>query len=295
MCRNAVWFPIGTDSLPTTADECRLGTTSYYCIAAGTTFFISLLLVCLKAPQKRILDSEFGTRTEFEHGESLESAGNFAHQNDSFGDRDLYSEDPDYDMSRTSSMPDDRSDLQFSSGSRQMSRGSRDYRFDPENPRDCTDSLSGRFSEDYRNRDDLVAERLMKTLDGESDRVASRIEEGSDDSSNDDRYNPKKPSTDGGDSEQSVSESRLHTAERLRLNSAAESRDLIERFVNEVNHSFAKDIKSVVQEDNAEEKKDDDERNSMLQQRAISESRSMTQESLLCITSSGGPPAARSY
>ncbi len=294
VCRNSIWFPSGVDSLPLIADQCTMGKTSYYCIASGSVFFFSLLLVCLKAPTKRILDSDFGTRTEFEQGESLETAQNFIHPMDSFGDRDIYSEDHDYDMSRTSSMPDDRSEMQFSSGSRQMSRGSRDYRYDLENPRDCTDSHSGRFSEDFRNHDDLVAERLMKTLDGDDERITSRIDEASDDSSNDERYNPKKPSTEETDSEQSVSESRLHTAERLRLNSAAESRDMIEKFVKEVNHSFARDEKAA--EQNEEEKKDDHETRISIQERSVEETRSMIQESsLYCPTSSSGAPAARSY
>lgn len=302
LCRNPVWYPVGTNSEPVVAEECSLGKTSYYCIASGATFFLCVLIVCLKAPQKRLLDSDYGIRPDFEQGETQESAHNFVHGIDSFGDRDLYSEDPDYDISRTgSSMPDDRSEFQFSqsAGSRQLSRGSRDYRFDMENPPDCADSMSGRFSEDYKSLD---TERKIKSVDAATrDRYTSRIEEVSVDSSCDPRYNPKKPSSSSSqqnDSGQPVSESRLHTAERLRLNSAAEPRDMIERFVNEVNHSFANNEK-LVQEGGGhdEEKKDDHEDSrSNKHERSISEAHSMPQENSLCYPSMlGDPLSARSY
>lgn len=254
ICRNTVWFPSGTDSLPRVAEECSLGTTSFYCIAAGACFFVSLLLVCLKAPEKRILDSDYGTRTEFEHGGSLESHRNFGNANDSFGEHGgHYSEEDEFDMSGASSLRDDHSEMHFSLDSRQMSRASRDYRYDPENPLDATDSLSGRFSGDFRHVDDDLVSKRLKTLDGGDDDVFTpRIDESMEESSSqDDRYNPKKPSVAQEEGEQSVSESRLHTAERLRLNSTLESRDLIEKFVNEVNHSFAVD-------ENAEEKETDE-------------------------------------
>lgn len=258
ICRSSVWFPSGADSLPQVAKECTLGSTSYFCIAAGSIFFVGLLLVCLKAPEKRLLDSEYGTRTELENGGSLASHHNFIRTNESFGDRDMYSED--FEMSRASSIRDDRSEMQFSFGSRPRSLESREYRYDVENPNECADSLSGRLSEDYRQHDDLVTERL-KSLDGEDTRYTSRIDEELDDSSNDERYNPKKPTAGARDEEQSaVSESRLHAAERLRLSSTTESRDLIERFVNEVNSSFAKDEKVGDREEEEEDYNDDEEK-----------------------------------
>jgi hypothetical protein len=240
ICRNTVWFPSGADSLPRVAEQCSLGTTSFFSIAAGACFFVSLLLVCLKAPEKRLLDSDYATRTEVEHGESLESPSNhFGNANASFGENDLYGEDDDFDMSRASSLRDDRSEMQYSWGSRQMSRSSRDYRHDTENPMDCTDSLSGRFSQDFQHHEDDLVTKRLRTLDGDEENTTPRIDESLDESSNDDRYDPKKPSADDLDEGQAVSESRLHAAERLRLNSTMESRDLIEKFVNEVNHSFA--------------------------------------------------------
>lgn len=258
MCRNTVWFPTGSDSLPQVAESCSLGSTSYYCMAAGVAFFCSLLLVCLKAPSKRFLDSDYGLpTTHLDPGTSEESPTNFTrHANTSFGENtDSYggiNNDDAYSASRVSSIRDDRSEMQYSAG---VSRSSRDYsRYDSETALDCTDSLSGRFSTSKEHRD-LVSERL-KSLDGNDDRYStyshntSRIDEGDDDESSsssatDKRYNPKKKheskEAKGGD--ESVSESRLHTAERLRLSSITESRAMIERFVKEVNRSFAQDGK----------------------------------------------------
>jgi hypothetical protein len=250
MCRSKVWFPAGSDSLPQVAESCSLGSTSFCCIAAAVAFFFSLLLVCLKVPTKRFLDSDYGIRTLVpDPGITEESPTNFMRNaNENSGEQDTYSEDPDFCVSRVSSIRDDRSEMQFSAG---VSRSSRDYsRYDAENPVDCTDSLSGHFSANSREHHDLVSERL-KSLDGNEDRYSSfshntsRIEEGEDDSSSSsgERSNPtktnKKAATEPQDKDLSVSESRLHTAVRLRLSSLTEYRDLIERFVEEVNKSFA--------------------------------------------------------
>ena len=244
MCRNTVWFPSGSDSLPQIAESCSLGSSSYCCIAAGVAFFFSLLLVCAKAPTKRILDTDYGTRTMVlvDPPTSDESPTNLVRNGEeTYGERDICSDDPDFSMSRVSSLLDDRSEMHLSTG---VSRSSRDYRSDPENPLDSADSLSGYFSPSSRAHQDLVRERL-RSLDGHSTYSlnASRIEEGEDDSSSSsgERFNPtnKNNATELRVKDKSVSESRLHTAERLRLSSSAESRDLIERFVKEVDHSFA--------------------------------------------------------
>lgn len=61
ICRNAVWFPSGVDSLPEVADNCTLGSSAYFGIAAAILHFVSLLFVCLNAPEKRQLDPDYGT------------------------------------------------------------------------------------------------------------------------------------------------------------------------------------------------------------------------------------------
>lgn len=62
LCRSEVWFPSGVDSLPETAESCKLGESGYYGIAAGAMHLIGLLCVCLKTPVKRKLDPNFGVR-----------------------------------------------------------------------------------------------------------------------------------------------------------------------------------------------------------------------------------------
>ena len=245
MCRNTVWFPAGSDSVPQIAESCSLGSSSYCCIAAGVAFFFSLLLVCVKVPTKRILDSDYGSRIMVVVAPRIrdESPANVMRNGEeSSRERDMYSDDPNFSESRVSSIPDDRSEMHLSIG---VSRSSRDYRSDPENPLDSADSLSGYFSSSSsRAHNDLVRERL-RSLDGNSaySRNASRIEEGEDDSSSSsvEQCNPTHTNKKGATELQvkPVSESRLHTAERLRLSSSTESRDLIERFVKEVNHAFA--------------------------------------------------------
>jgi hypothetical protein len=60
VCRNAMWYPSGVDSLPEVADDCAIGSSAYFGIAATVLHFVSLLCVCLYAPEKRKLDPDFG-------------------------------------------------------------------------------------------------------------------------------------------------------------------------------------------------------------------------------------------
>jgi hypothetical protein len=60
VCRNAMWYPSGVDSLPEVADDCAIGSSAYFGIAAAVLHFVSLLCVCLYAPEKRKLDPDFG-------------------------------------------------------------------------------------------------------------------------------------------------------------------------------------------------------------------------------------------
>jgi hypothetical protein len=64
LCRNAVWFPSGIDSLPAQAETCSMGESAYFGIAAGVVSLISLLAICLKAPEKRRLDPDYGLQSE---------------------------------------------------------------------------------------------------------------------------------------------------------------------------------------------------------------------------------------
>lgn len=64
VCRSTAWFPSGTDSLPRVAEECSMGETGAYAIASVSLFFVALILVCLKAPEKRPLEPNYGTDFE---------------------------------------------------------------------------------------------------------------------------------------------------------------------------------------------------------------------------------------
>ena len=68
VCQSAIWFPSGTDSMPQAAKSCALGSTSYFAIAAGVSFFLCLLLVFLKSPDKRELDESYGENTAYVAG-----------------------------------------------------------------------------------------------------------------------------------------------------------------------------------------------------------------------------------
>lgn len=64
VCRSTAWYPSGADSLPRVAEECAMGATGAYTIASVAIFFISLILVCLRAPELRPLESNYGTDFE---------------------------------------------------------------------------------------------------------------------------------------------------------------------------------------------------------------------------------------
>jgi len=66
VCRSTAWYPSGADSLPRVAEECAMGGTGAYTIASVAIFFIALILVCLRAPELRPLESHYGTDFESE-------------------------------------------------------------------------------------------------------------------------------------------------------------------------------------------------------------------------------------
>ena len=63
ICQKAVWLPQGAESLPRTV-QCSLGTSSIYGIAASSVFLVCLVLVCLKAPNRRELEPNYGLDVE---------------------------------------------------------------------------------------------------------------------------------------------------------------------------------------------------------------------------------------
>lgn len=60
ICTSQVWYPSGTESSPQAATSCTMGVTGYYVISACIIFFVSLVMICLKAPEKRMLKENYG-------------------------------------------------------------------------------------------------------------------------------------------------------------------------------------------------------------------------------------------
>jgi hypothetical protein len=231
ICRNTVWFPSGADSLPRVAEECTLGSTGYYAVAAGTIFFLSLILVCLKAPDKRELEPHYGD--DYDHGgDDLESAHDFDPSGESYGDggsREMYD-------------ANDSEDRDYAYAPRAAQDELPEKRFSPEDSveLDFDANMSEQTSVDFRDDDDnLISERL-KNLDPSEDKYTAKPKDDLEDGTPDDRYQPTKPSIEKP--EPIVSESRLHTVEKMELNTTGDSQDLIEKFVSDLNVSFQVEV-----------------------------------------------------
>lgn len=70
LCRNSVWFPSGVDSWPEPAQGCQLHHSAVLGIAAAVLHLLALLGVCLcGAPQKRVLNPEFGNNNNHYNGD----------------------------------------------------------------------------------------------------------------------------------------------------------------------------------------------------------------------------------
>jgi hypothetical protein len=134
LCKNAVWYPSGVNSLPEEAQSCQLGISAYVGIAAVVIHFVSLLSICLKAPEKRHLDPNFGIRQDVPEEfleattdrdykyETYEYEGEDIEVDPSILDDDLYTDGPTpssnsllmakgpYDEFSTTSQDDDSSD-----------------------------------------------------------------------------------------------------------------------------------------------------------------------------------------
>lgn len=233
-----MWEPGEEDELAArVAEQCALGLASYMTVASGGIFFVSLLFVCLHAPQKRELDLDFGVRTNLDHGESeLDSPQGTGSLSLGFGgDRGQ----PDFDLSRIEhgySIGDDRSFPQKQESDRTHPRI--EERLSGADPIDYSDSVHGPLSTDYQH-DDLVSERL-RSLDGDNDPYDAQVFENIVGASHDNRRSPQKPHSEEETFEEiSISESRLYAAERLEQSTTNTTSDaLIERIVNEINDSF---------------------------------------------------------
>ena len=231
ICRNTVWFPSGADSLPRTSRECSLGTTGHYSIAAGTIFFIGLILVCLRAPEKRKLEPYYGADCDDDGGEGSEDFktmhhhyGN--HKSPGRRDRDRNLDDRDnYEYARRR--------LPFTpKGTKRQHSGS-EIECDMGGHLSYGESIGTLMSGDYPEDEE-------NTRASGHDKYRSEEDEEQDAENPVDRYYPQKPNAEPSPMI-TTSESRLNTVERVTQNSRIESDDLIQKFVEEMNVSFQVD------------------------------------------------------
>ena len=268
ICRNTVWFPSGADSLPRVADECTLGLTGHYAIAAGTVFFLSLILVCLKAPEKRILESHYGTDNEHSDHDLEMDHHDYAASVGSYGEGSVYDDDDQehggsyeeshsQQVARIGSSHTNVQELEYSPRSKR-NKGGPEYGFHSEKGGSffvskTVDEASNDTDAQKPTKDeakDLAVSR-MRTLDSSEDKYRANPMDSTENGSADDRYQPTKPAPTIVAVDQTISESRKKTIEKMELNTVAGSDDLIEKFVSDLNLSFQ--VEKPGEETNAKE------------------------------------------
>ena len=207
ICRNTVWFPSGAESSPRVAEECSLGATGIYSIVAGIIFFICLILVCLKAPEKRELAPHYGTDND--HDSDIESAHDYGYSEGSYGEvgsAGMYdvngSEDQDHYEAGLPSARQDDQEVQYTAD---HPYGDDEY---GENTSQSSGPVKGEAPDPFMSTDELVSKRL-KTLDTSEDKYSTKPKDDLDDSAVDDRYQPTKPASSAPAKIHPVSESRL--------------------------------------------------------------------------------------
>jgi hypothetical protein len=245
ICRNAVWYPSGDESLPRMAEDCSLGTTGNYAIAGGTIFFCSLILVCLKAPEIRELDTNYGT--DLERNESdVESAHDhqYANSEGSFVDNagDMYVQN----ISANNEQAEPYTGSNDSSSHLIATLGSAH-----------TEAQELQFSPRRSRKDDS-----FNRLDGNQGNERLSATDSRDRA--DDRYYPSKPAPKPDPDHSVISESRLSTVEKMQNNNATDGSDeLIQQFVSDLDMSFQ--VEEEGESDNNKEAQTEIEQPSLLQ------------------------------
>lgn len=272
VCRTALWTPTGVDSLAQRAETCDLGTTAVHTIVSGCIFFIALMFVCLKAPEKRDLDVHYGLKydnkdpmdgsadveSQLSGVNDYESQGSYPRGSDvyivaesvshtdrsvdyeSVGGRSGRSGHSGSRRGRSSGLRRGRSDLKIgrsetsSVHSEAFSYG-RDGRRASRHGRDGRESKSAARFPDDCSRDD-VAESV--DLSKQQSHLVSHGD--SMDASFDDRMTAAEIAIRRSE-QQRISESRVSKIEKMELSSASQSEDLIEKFVSDLNLSFQQD------------------------------------------------------
>lgn len=224
ICRSSVWFPPGTESLGHLAESCSLGDTGKYAIAAAAIYFLSLVAVFLKTPQKRPLEPNYGF--DFENGDPMETSDDF---NDTGSERDHWG-----------SVSQQKSDVAAAVES--------DYSITTRGYDSDVPAVEFAMSGSAHDEDELMIHG-RRSLDSHMHRKLKESHSEDSEEEEDDRYNPKRPSSAATlpnvvPNPPLVSESRLLTAQKLAMNAIPSSsrQDLIDKFVSEFDAFFEQDM-----------------------------------------------------
>ena len=227
ICRKAVWFPPGTESLPRTAD-CSLGATAICGIGSGIIFLICLILVCLKAPSRRDLEPNYGLDVENGNIETGRLTKRFTKHSSFDSESDSI---PHAQINRPPIRPTEYVSGDDDGESGVTSLNSRGYESGYES------SVMAKNAQKRHDDDDLVSEQQS----------TATIQTG--DGSINGKHDPLKlPATDvtiirnqSGGNPYIVSRSRLETVERMEKNAnniSHDSAQMIDEFLNDLNESF---------------------------------------------------------
>jgi hypothetical protein len=221
ICRKTVWLPTGTESLPRIA-ECSLGVTGTYGVVSGIIFLLCLILVCLKAPERRDLEPDYGLDVENGFIESR----NINMKDSSFdsdSEQDQYTVPP---IGGPGFYPNEED------GESEFTMNSRGYDSGYESSTVGHNGVT--VTHEIRdNEDDLLLHQRINSVDHGDD---------------DDKYNPRKPPaidvtiirnrSDGNRRE--VSRSRLETVQRMEKNTRSDDSStlIIDELLSELDKSF---------------------------------------------------------
>ena len=239
ICRKNVWFPPGTESLPRTA-ECSFGATAIYGIASGIIFLVCLILVCLKAPNRRELEPNYGLDIENNNIDIM----NPSSYNLKGGSSKGFLYDSDYERNVHANA--DHTD--------RLQAGEAAFYAPEEDGESGVTSMNSRgYESGYESsivaRTDVQREILCDDDDLLSQQRPVNVEK----SGKVDLHNQlKPPATDvtiirnrSGGNQFSVSRSRLETVERMEKNAtdiSHSSAQMIDKFLNDLDKSFKANV-----------------------------------------------------
>jgi hypothetical protein len=234
ICHKSLWYPPGDDSLPRPAESCTLGDAGIFTVASTAVFLVSLLIVCIRSPKYRQLDSNYGP--EINNNDDDENVGGSRqyshdgsyHEPTSDDYMDTASEHDHFEVVRHVRSDDVGS--QFTSTSRGL---------DSEYDSGLEDALSNSIRGAYDDDDEILSHR-MDSLDRTGDRElnVNEIDDG------DSTYHPQSHVSSGmilsNIVRPRISESRLSTIEKMQMKNARESESelIIDQLINELNESF---------------------------------------------------------